>query len=89
MVFFISKSRNKNTSEETPCSEELPKRATVLYKLYKTGSCMVNFSQIYNQKKTEVIRIETASRELGGMVVCHPAILKLFSFMNEMNTLQF
>lgn len=50
---------------------------------------MVNFSQIYNQKKTEVIRIETASRELGGMVVCHPAILKLFSFMNEMNTLQF
>lgn len=51
---------------------------------------MVDFSQIYDQIKTEVIMIETAGRECVCGEWYHPAILlppKLLSFMNEMSTL--
>lgn len=63
MVFFISKLRNENITSSFSLPKNCPNMPQFSGSYTKQEATVVNFSQIYNQIKTEVIKTETAGRE--------------------------
>jgi hypothetical protein len=65
-----------------------PKYAQLFKSCAKQEATRVKFSQIYNQMRTEVIMVETEDREDGtGYILPFSLLLKLLSFVNEINML--